>query len=233
MEPETPTPTSETPPPEALLIRTAREAAGMTAAQAAGATKGAVSVSATYWRDVERGYGGRRGQRVPVRASDRLLAAMAHVTGVTPDQLAGAQRENAARVLTEILRRETGPIAVPPSLRPVGPYPAAESAKDEIGEEILAGLLSRYGDHEVVRAIGGQHWRDAGTRVIAILRFTKNPELDREVLASLLSRHPDDEAVQAIGNQRGKRELMRITEILEFLGWHPPEMGEAGNGTAG
>jgi transcriptional regulator with XRE-family HTH domain len=95
---------SEAPPAEARLIRTAREAAGMTAAQAAQATKGAVS--ATYWRDVERGHGGRRGQQAPARASARLLAAMARVTGVTPDQLAGAQREDAARVLAEILRRE-------------------------------------------------------------------------------------------------------------------------------
>jgi hypothetical protein len=55
MEPDTPSP-----PPEARLIRTSREAAGMTAAQAAHASDGAVS--ATYWRDVERGYGGRRGR---------------------------------------------------------------------------------------------------------------------------------------------------------------------------
>jgi transcriptional regulator with XRE-family HTH domain len=109
MEPEHPDVTSEAPPPEARLIRTAREAAGMTAAKAAEATKGAVS--ATYWRDIERGHGGRRGQQAPARASARLLAAMARVTGVTPDQLAGAQREDAARVLAEILRREDGPHA--------------------------------------------------------------------------------------------------------------------------
>jgi transcriptional regulator with XRE-family HTH domain len=107
MEPEPPDSTSEAPPPEARLIRTAREAVGMTAARAAEATKGAVS--ATYWRDIERGHGGRRGQQVPARASARLLAAMAHVTGVTPEQLAGAQREDAARVLAEILRREDAP----------------------------------------------------------------------------------------------------------------------------
>jgi hypothetical protein len=108
MEPEAPAP-----PPEALLIRTAREAVGMTATQAAAATQGAVS--ATYWRDVERGYGGRRGKRAAARASARLLAAMAHITRVTPDQLAKVKREDAARVLTEILRREGGsdPAEVP------------------------------------------------------------------------------------------------------------------------
>ncbi|HMG62049.1 MAG TPA: hypothetical protein VK599_03800 [Streptosporangiaceae bacterium] len=102
MEPET----AAGAPPEARLVRTARLAAGMTAAQAAVATNGAVS--ATYWRDVERGRGGRRGQQVPVRASARLLAVMARLTGVTPEQLDGAQREDAARVLREIQRREDG-----------------------------------------------------------------------------------------------------------------------------
>lgn len=109
-------------PPEARLIRTARLAAGMTAAQAAQATNGAVS--ATYWRDVERGRGGRRGQQVPVRASARLLAGMARLTGVTPDQLDGAQREDAARVLREIRRREDGGEPEAPAV-PRNPFAAA------------------------------------------------------------------------------------------------------------
>jgi hypothetical protein len=161
---------------------------------------------------------------------------MAHITGVTPDQLAGAQREDAARVLTEILRRETGPVAGPLPLRPAAPYLAPAPAKDEVAEEILASLLPRYEDHEVVSAIGAQRSRDAGTRVVEVLRFLKDRELDREVLAGLLSLRLDDDVarvVRAIGNQSGKRELIRVTEILEFLGWRPPEMREAGNGTAG
>lgn len=112
MEPDTPAP-----PPEARRIRTAREAAGMTAAQAAHASEGAVS--ATYWRDVERGYGGRRGQQAPARASARLLAVMARVTGVAPDELAADQREDAARVLTEIQRRDRSESESPPTPQPV------------------------------------------------------------------------------------------------------------------
>jgi transcriptional regulator with XRE-family HTH domain len=132
-------------PPEARLIRTAREAVGMTAAQAAQATEGAVS--ATYWRDVERGYGGRRGQRAPAKASARLLAAMARVTGVTPDQLAGAQREDAARVLTEILRREGAPAAAPrPDI-----MPAASGPEEEFLASVLAMLSPK--DQEVVLGI--------------------------------------------------------------------------------
>lgn len=118
MEPEAPASAAEAPPPEALVIRTAREAAGMTMAQAAAASDGAVS--ATYWRDVERGFGGRRGKRVRVRASTRTLAAMARITGATPGQLADAQREDAARVLAEILRREDAPAEPPSGAAPEG-----------------------------------------------------------------------------------------------------------------
>ena len=110
-------------PPEAEVIRLAREAMDMTAQRAAEASRAhdGKGVSAAYWRDVERGYGGRRGQRVPTRASARALAAMARVVGVVPPQLASAGREDAARVLEEVLRREqpapvtsTGSIALPP-----------------------------------------------------------------------------------------------------------------------
>jgi hypothetical protein len=106
-------------PPEAEVIRLAREAMDMTAQDAAEASRSqdGRGVSAAYWRDVERGYGGRRGQRVKVRASDRALAAMARVVGVQPSQLTAAGREDAARVLDEALRREAG---TPPS-RPAGP----------------------------------------------------------------------------------------------------------------
>ena len=100
-------------PPEADVIRLAREAMDMTAQDAAEASRArdGKGVSAAYWRDVERGYGGRRGQRVPTRASARALAAMARVTGVAPAQLARAGREDAARVLEEILRRDTATVA--------------------------------------------------------------------------------------------------------------------------
>jgi hypothetical protein len=87
----------------------------MTAQDAAQATQSRdkKGVSAAYWRDVERGSGTRRGRRVPVRASARVLAAMAVVVGVRPAELAAANREDAARVLEEIRRRDgvTVPLA--------------------------------------------------------------------------------------------------------------------------
>src|SRR5437879_6113997 len=53
-------------PPEAEVIRLAREATGMTAQSAAEASKAqdpaGRGISAAYWRDVERGHGGRRGE---------------------------------------------------------------------------------------------------------------------------------------------------------------------------
>jgi hypothetical protein len=160
MEPDTPAP-----PPEAILIRTAREAAGMTAAQAAHASEGAVS--ATYWRDVERGYGGRRGQQAAARASARLLAVMARITGVTPRQLAGAEREDAARVLTEILRREDAASAPPLHAAPDAPPGAVTSP----AEDILDGLLASYPDDPVVASLATQKRKAARVIVAEILEW--------------------------------------------------------------
>ena len=100
----------ETPPPpaEARLIRLAREATGMTAGEAAKSTNGLVS--AVYWRDVERGHGTRRGERVPTRASARLLAHMARAVRVSPERLEGeGERPDAAGVLREMLREDPSP----------------------------------------------------------------------------------------------------------------------------
>jgi hypothetical protein len=223
MDPDTPAP-----PPEARLIQIARKAAGLTADAAAKSTGG--TVSPVYWRDVERGYGYRRSKRVPARASDRVLAHMAQAVRVTPERLAEAGRPDAAAVLREIHLADSPP-------PPLVPFPAAaRPAKEAIAEEILADLLDRYGDREVVRVIGARGDVYAGTRVVEILRFLKSPELDREVLAALLAARldrSDDEVVQALGRQDGKREVTRAAEIFEWLGWHPPEMHHADNGTTG
>jgi hypothetical protein len=122
-------------PPEADVIRLARKAAGLTAESAARATKegGRKGIGATYWRDVERGHGWRRGERVTARAADETLAVMALVVGATPPQLTEAGREDAARVLEEMLRRSGDRVqltAVPPPL-----------ALDELTEEDVEPLL--------------------------------------------------------------------------------------------
>lgn len=93
-------------PPEAELIKRARMAAGLTIPEAVARVRSAGGkISESYWQAVERGYGGRRSERVPARASEGLLAQMAHAVGVTPDQLREAGRGDAAGVLEEIRRR--------------------------------------------------------------------------------------------------------------------------------
>ena len=128
------------PPPEAELIKTAREGGGMTAAEAA--RRAGRAVSAGYWRDVERGWGYRRGERAAAKASARVLAAMARVTGVTPGQLDGVKREDAARVLREVLRRE-GEVRGETARAPVTAVPGTVSVLDLGGdeEEIARGIM--------------------------------------------------------------------------------------------
>jgi hypothetical protein len=123
-------------PPEAEVIKLTRMAARLTVAEATARIRAAGGqISDTYWRDIERGHGGRRGVRVQARASDGLLAQMAAAVGVTPDQLREAARDHpdgedrartvrkAARVLEEILRRE----------QPASPLPGEDST-DPAGE---------------------------------------------------------------------------------------------------
>ena len=106
-------------PPEAELIKLARMAARLGVDDAVAKVRAAGGqVSPAYWRDIERGHGGRRGRRVPTRASEGLLAQMAHAVGVTPDQLAGAGRSDAAQVLDEILRRDGGSLTPEPEPAP-------------------------------------------------------------------------------------------------------------------
>lgn len=143
MDPEIPDP-----PPEAHLIRIARDAAGMTAADAARATAGVVG--ATYWRDVERGHGGRRGKRVRATASARTLAHMAQVVGVSPERLAGeGQRPDAAEILREIIRQDSpAPAAPAPDRESNLPYLDNDSGETGAHEvRIMTEILSATEQH--------------------------------------------------------------------------------------
>jgi hypothetical protein len=106
-------------PPEAEVIKLARMAGRLGVDDAVARVRAAGGqVSATYWRDIERGHGGRRGKRVPARASDSMLAQMAHAAGASPEQLRDAAAghpegedrarvvRQAAQVLEEIQRRD-------------------------------------------------------------------------------------------------------------------------------
>lgn len=105
------------PPPEAVLIRVAREAAGLTITEAARRVSEAnpdASISTARWSQIEQGYEIRRGQPQEVRAKPGMLAQMAAVFHrITPERLAGeGNRPDAAPILAEIgPREETSPLA--------------------------------------------------------------------------------------------------------------------------
>lgn len=91
-------------PPEALLIRLARQAKGLSPETAAALLP--IRLSGNRWRQIEKGYE----RRVPfkgVRAPDSTLAHMAHVVNISPERLREAGRPEAADILQEILRSET------------------------------------------------------------------------------------------------------------------------------
>src|SRR5580700_9701840 len=89
-----------TPPPEAVLIRLVRQAAGITV-DAAAARAG---ISKARWTQVETGREKRKDGYHPAVAPAGTLARMARaVPGVTPERLEEAGRPDAAEVLREII----------------------------------------------------------------------------------------------------------------------------------
>jgi hypothetical protein len=108
------------PPREAVLIRLAREAAGMTAPEAAKEA----AISAARWSQIEDGYEIRRGRAYPVRGQDDEIAPMAAATGLAPHRLDQAGRAGAADVLREILRRRAEVAGIPAGISLDGLTPA-------------------------------------------------------------------------------------------------------------
>ena len=92
---------AETPPPEAIVIKRARQARKMSPEDAAPLTG---IIRSRRWRQIEAGYDSGRA----IRGDDDVIAHMAAVVGVAPGQLAEAGRSEAAEVLREILRQRNG-----------------------------------------------------------------------------------------------------------------------------
>lgn len=99
------------PPPEAQLIRLARDALRISPETAA--SRMAERFSGARWRQIEAGF--RKDMGKPVVAKPATLAHMAHVVGVAPERLSDVGREDAAVILREILEQTAAP-----------PEPAAE-----------------------------------------------------------------------------------------------------------
>lgn len=86
------------PPPEAALIRAAAKRnriSGRKAASLAG-------ISDARWRQIVTGYQSVGGTFVPVKAPADTLARMAQAVGVSAEELAAADREDAADELREL-----------------------------------------------------------------------------------------------------------------------------------
>lgn len=99
---ESEAPPATSPPAEARLIRRAREASGLSYDQAAQRLK--IKLSGRRWRQLEEGREHSGGK--PATMGDATLAHMAHIVGVTPEQLLAVSREEAAEILREIERQE-------------------------------------------------------------------------------------------------------------------------------
>ena len=81
-------------PPEAMLLRQARETRGLTVKDAV--VQAAIRITATRWAEIEAGVDGH-GERT--RAYTVALAGMAEAIGLGPDELAEAGRRDAARLM--------------------------------------------------------------------------------------------------------------------------------------
>lgn len=91
------------PPPEAVLIRVARQARGLTRAQAA---ERSGVVKASRWGQIENGYVMKGGVPVATRPGDMQLAHMARTVGLSPDRLDEVGSHAAAAILREILDQD-------------------------------------------------------------------------------------------------------------------------------
>jgi transcriptional regulator with XRE-family HTH domain len=94
-------PTETPPPPEATLIRRARGATGMSPEKAAPLAE---VIRASQWRNIEAGKS---------IARDDVLAHMAYVVRVTPEELEEVDRAEAAEILRRIRREREEPKAEP------------------------------------------------------------------------------------------------------------------------
>jgi len=133
------------PPSEARLLKLARlnhrpRLSVADAARLAG-------VSPSLWRQVEAGYSTpAAGVRVPKVAPPDTLAIMARALGITPADLAGAHRADAAAVLADLLREAPEPAAV--SGAAVIEPPAITADTEDAEAVASAGIIALLPPHE-------------------------------------------------------------------------------------
>lgn len=131
------------PPAEAALIKRHRLAKGLSVPRAAALTGGVVSAS--RWTQIEQGYMARQGGRYPTSASDSVLAHMAAVVDVSPEQLEGLGKREAADVLRTILERRPQhqpEVPAPPDLQRIVDFFADPNVPAERRRRVASRFLA-------------------------------------------------------------------------------------------
>jgi transcriptional regulator with XRE-family HTH domain len=121
------------PPPEAVILRLARKAAGITSPSAASA----VGISKARLSQIETGSERRLGVYRPVSGKDSTIARLAAFLGVSPDRLDNAGRGDAAAVLRELQQHPQPRQPVPAGGSPLGNVTPAEARAAEAYIELF------------------------------------------------------------------------------------------------
>jgi hypothetical protein len=196
-------------PPEASLIRLARQAANIRMAAAAAEA----GISLARWSHIENGHETRMGIPKRVRAKADTLARMAGAlsalgaAGLSPERLeTEGQRPDAAEILREMLRPSSPLRIVTPPPGTAG-HADPDAADEDAAASIIPVLVAKFGagengdgnlDAEAVRVVGAQlgHGRPATTILRELKPFLRWMGVgDGEVLALLASRFGQGKAV--------------------------------------
>lgn len=207
------------PPPEAVLIRVARDAAGLTITEAARRVAAAnpdTGVSTARWSQIEQGYEVRGGQVREVHAKPGMLARMAAILSLTPQRLTEeGERPDAAEILSEIERREEGEARIA----------ADVPAEDTAGDGTSAGDLAAAHAIRVLMASAVEAVRQHIDSVMAVNPRARGhdifpdskdeaelwdldqlpPEWRREMIATLQRLRMEEEAVDSAHPLRPSR----------------------------
>ncbi|MDT0377319.1 helix-turn-helix transcriptional regulator [Streptomyces sp. DSM 42041] len=149
------------PPPEGALLKDALKRAGLSARKAARLA----GLSEARWRQITSGYQTVSGQQIPVHAPPDTLARMAHVTGLTAEQLERCDRADAAEELRKLTTtpRPPDPTATgepsDPRLRAL--FAIWETLTPAEQEQVLRDELRRRG-HQITPGDGETGHQDVG-----------------------------------------------------------------------
>lgn len=168
-------------PPEAVLIRLAREAADIRVADAARRA----GVSIARWSQIENGSEIRHGTVTPVTGRAGTIARMAAEVGVSPERMAKeGRRPDAAEILREIIRQQADSRAVLAELPPA-PEPSARRKYADDDDPVTAGYVRE------IHALLAEAMRKYGPHFAAEDAFTEAHEI--ETWADLDGKMPDPE----------------------------------------